>query len=89
MAWRVELSPSARKDLDRLPSTIKNRVLIYLRDKIAPAVNPIQLGRPMSGSWSGHVRFRVGDYRLICKIESARVTILVVSVGHRSTIYDR
>jgi hypothetical protein len=28
------------------------------------------------------------DYRIICWIEDSALTILVVAVGHRSTVYD-
>jgi mRNA interferase RelE/StbE len=37
----------------------------------------------MQGLW----RYRIGDYRLICKIEDQSVTILVLEVGHRREIY--
>ena len=32
-------------------------------------------------------KYRVGDYRIICKIENDRFVILVLRVGHRREIY--
>jgi mRNA interferase RelE/StbE len=32
-------------------------------------------------------RWRIGDYRVIAKIEDERVLILVVRVGHRREVY--
>ena len=32
-------------------------------------------------------KYRVGDYRLSCKIEDDRLPILVLRVGHRKEIY--
>jgi len=32
-------------------------------------------------------KYRVGNYRLICKIEDDRLIVLVLRVGHRKEIY--
>jgi mRNA-degrading endonuclease RelE of RelBE toxin-antitoxin system len=32
-------------------------------------------------------KYRVGDYRLIAKIEDDRLVVLVLRVGHRKEIY--
>lgn len=37
----------------------------------------------MSEKW----RYRVGDYRILAKIEEDRVVILIVEVGHRKDIH--
>jgi mRNA interferase RelE/StbE len=47
------------------------------------------MGEALHGSRSGELwKYRVGDYRLICKIEDDdRVVVLVLRVGHRKEIY--
>lgn len=42
----------------------------------------------VTGDFSGLWRYRVGDYRIISKIEDNVFTVLVVKVGHRKEIYD-
>jgi mRNA interferase RelE/StbE len=32
-------------------------------------------------------KYRVGDYRLICKIEDNRLLVLVLRIRHRKEIY--
>ena len=32
--------------------------------------------------------YRVGDYRLIADIQDDKVIIMIVEIGHRSTVYD-
>jgi mRNA interferase RelE/StbE len=32
-------------------------------------------------------RYRVGDYRIICKIDDGVLLVLVLDIGHRSAIY--
>ncbi len=37
----------------------------------------------MAGLW----KYRVGDYRIVSKIQDEKVTVLVVRIGHRREIY--
>ncbi|MGN7291961.1 type II toxin-antitoxin system RelE family toxin [Rhizobium sp. SAFR-030] len=55
---------------------------------MGPAPNPRHYGKPLTGSLKGRWRFRVGDYRLICRIKDAEVVVLVIDLGHRRHIYD-
>ena len=32
-------------------------------------------------------RYRVGDYRLVCRIEDRRVVVLVLAIAHREKAY--
>ena len=34
-------------------------------------------------------RLRVGDYRVIMKIESGRIIIFIIDIGHRSSVYRK
>jgi mRNA interferase RelE/StbE len=50
--------------------------------------NPRSIGHALQGSKPGEFwKYRVGDYRLICKMEDNRLFILVLRVGHRREIY--
>lgn len=41
----------------------------------------------MKGSnFAGLYRYRVGDYRIICRIEDDTLTILALKIGHRREI---
>ena len=88
MAWKIELSAQADRELGKLdPQQIK-RILKFLRDRLAPLENPRSIGQALHGSELGEFwKYRVGDYRLICKIEDQRLLILVLRVGHRREIY--
>ena len=49
--------------------------------------NPRQLGRGLVGNKAGLWRYRIQDYRIICRLEDKRLVVLVVAVGHRKEIY--
>ena len=88
MAWEIELSVEADRELSKLDPQHAKRILKFLRDQVAILENPRSLGKPLRGARLGEFwRYRVGDYRLICKIEDDRLLVLVLSVGHRGEIY--
>ena len=50
--------------------------------------DPRQLGTPLRGTQFEDLwRFRVGDYRIIARVEHARLIILVLAVAHRRDVY--
>ncbi|MBN9343781.1 MAG: type II toxin-antitoxin system mRNA interferase toxin, RelE/StbE family [Holosporales bacterium] len=42
----------------------------------------------MTGNLQEFWRYRVGDYRVICKIEDEKIIITVVMIGHRREVYE-
>ena len=88
MAWRVEVARQARKELSKLDPQTRDRILRFLNDRIAPLDNPRAIGDSLKGSRFGELwRYRVGDHRVIARIEDELVSILVVRVGHRREVY--
>jgi mRNA interferase RelE/StbE len=88
MAWKVEFSVEADRELNKLDPQHARRILKFLRDRVANLENPRGLGKPLQGSRLGEFwRYRVGDYRLICKIVDDRLLVLVLTIGHRKEVY--
>jgi len=88
MAWKIELSDTAARELDRLDPPQSKRILKFLNERVAPLQNPRSIGQALRGSELGEFwKYRVGDYRLICRIEDDRLLILVLRVGHRREVY--
>jgi mRNA interferase RelE/StbE len=88
MAWQIELSATAAKELEKLDPPHRKRILKFLHERLGPLENPRSIGQALHGSKLGEFwKYRVGDYRLISKIEDARLLILVLRVGHRREVY--
>ena len=88
MAYNVELSESAERELDKLDASQAKRILKFLHQRVAKLDDPRSIGEALHGSRLGEFwKYRVGDYRLICKIEDERLIVLVLRVGHRKEIY--
>ena len=87
MIWTVEFDDRAAKELRRLDRSTQKRILRYLRERIATSEDPRRLGAALAADRKGLWRYRVGDYRLICRIEDKRIVVLVLAIGHRRSIY--
>lgn len=85
MTYSIEFRPSALRTLRKLDSEqqarIRGAIIILAQDPRPPGSRKLQ-GR------EGY-RVRVGNFRIIYAIENARLTILVVAIGHRRDVYRR
>jgi len=88
VSWKIEYDPDASKDLRKIDRSIQREILDYMERRIANADDPRQFGKPLRGSKFGLWRYRLRDYRIVCQLQDKRLVVLVVSIGHRSTIYE-
>ena len=89
MAWTVEVSDFAEKQLRKLDKPIQRRLIDWLEDRIDGCKNPRHFGESLRGEMAGLWRYRVGDYRVICEIQDQQLVVLALAVGHRREIYLR
>ena len=87
-AWAVKFDDRARRELRKLDAKTQQAILRYLRKRIAGTEDPRRFGKPLRRNLAGLWRYRVEDYRLICRIEDERVVVLVLQVGHRHEVYE-
>ena len=87
MAWTIEFHPDAAKELKKLDRAVAVRIVRTLETRIAPLDDPRSLGAALKGEHGGFWRWRIGDYRVVARIEDSRITILVVRVAHRRDVY--
>ena len=88
MAWKIELERAAEKDLDQLDTPVAKRILSFLFRRVALLDDPRSVGEALQGPDLGkYWKYRVGDYRIIARIEDQRIRILIVRIGHRSRVY--
>lgn len=87
MIWTVRLDERARKELRKLDNKIQQDILQYLQKRIATKDDPRRFGKPLSYDKHGLWRYRVQDYRIVCRIYEDELLVLAVKIGHRKTIY--
>ena len=90
MAWRIELTDSAAKQLRTLDPQIARWVLTFLRDRVAPLDDPRSIGEALRGKELGEFwKYRVGDWRVITDLDDGVMLITVIRLGNRREVYRR
>jgi len=84
--WRIEITRTAEKQILKLARPAQKAIQRFLRERLLPAENPRQSGKPLHGEKRSLWRYRVGDHRLICDIQDEKVVVLVLEVGHRKDV---
>ncbi len=87
MAWSVNFEPRALAELKKLDRTGQKRIVRFLEERIAGKTNPRDFGKALTGEKVGLWRYRIGNYRVICRIEDERSNVLVLRVAHRKEAY--
>ncbi|MBI4376905.1 MAG: type II toxin-antitoxin system RelE/ParE family toxin [Elusimicrobia bacterium] len=81
--YELKVLPSARKDLDSLEKTVFERIklkILGLRQEPRP-VGSLKL------SADGGYRVRVGDYRVLYRVDDAIKTVFLYRIKHRRDAY--
>ena len=84
----ILFTQKALKELKKIDRHTAALILGWIRKNLEGCENPRLHGKGLTANRSGEWRYRVGDYRLLAKIDDNKITILIVSVGHRRNIYE-
>lgn len=86
MSYTVEVAPAARRQIRRLPRIVQKRIIKKLEaleeDPRPPGVEKLSGG-------ADFYRLRVGDYRIIYRVEDQILWVLVLKVGDRKEVYRK
>jgi mRNA interferase RelE/StbE len=84
MPYSIRFTPHARRDFSALDRTVQQRLQRHM-DRLAE--NPFPQGAKKLHAEEPYYRIRVGDYRVIYKVEAHQLVIIVVRIGHRRGVY--
>ncbi|NLK46140.1 MAG: type II toxin-antitoxin system RelE/ParE family toxin [Treponema sp.] len=83
---KVIITKKCLKQIGKLDIQIADKVFQKL-EEIRKMPNPRAEGKALQGNYSGFWRYRVGDYRILCRIADEKLTVFVVKVAHRKDVY--
>jgi len=85
MKYELLYHPDVLKvDIRHIPANIKARIRRAIETRLQS--NPILYGQPLRQSLKGHRKLRVGDWRVIYRVESS--SIIILKIGNRKDVYD-
>ncbi len=85
MAYSIIYHVEIAKDISGLPKNIKARIKKAIENRLL--IDPIKYGQPLRRGLQGYRKLRVGDYRVIYRIEKSNIIIL--KIGHRKEVYSK
>lgn len=83
--YQVVMTSPAVRDLNRVPDRVLPAILDFIYGPLAQ--NPQRVGAPLGAQLEGFHSARRGSYRIIYQIDAEIVSVSVVRVGHRATVY--
>jgi len=72
-----------KEDIPRLSPEWQGKIKRAIENRLA--ANPETYGKPLRQSLKGYRKLRVGDYRIVFRIEKTAVKIFIIQ--HRSVVY--
>lgn len=87
MAWTIEYTDTAKKQLRKLDRQMARRILDYMDERVVQQDDPRQVAKALTGPLGGLWHYRVGDCRVICEIRDRELYVLVVRIGNRRDVY--
>ena len=85
--YKVDLSTKARKLYEKADQPLARKLArCFAQLEKDPRHHPNI--KPLIGSLAGRYRYRVGDYRVIYRIDDRQLAVAVLTIAHRSTAYE-
>ena len=83
MSWKIEYNKEAVRNLEKISTSDKNKIFKGIESlKEKP-----DSGKQLVGLLKGLRSLRIGKYRVIYKKELNIITIIILTIGHRKSIY--
>ncbi|HVF04540.1 MAG TPA: type II toxin-antitoxin system RelE/ParE family toxin [Frankiaceae bacterium] len=83
--YRVEWTPTAKRDVGRLPEKVATAVVEFVYGALRD--NPQRVGRPLHLELVGFHAARRGDFRVIYAIDPDERRVVVKAISHRADAY--
>ena len=88
MTWSIEFERSAAREFRKLAPEAQRRIRHYLTARVLAQEHPRKLGKPLKGRLHQLWRYRVGNHRIVCRIQDAQLIILIVRIADRAKVYE-
>ncbi len=87
MKYELLYTEKAVRQLKKLDKSVLVMIKAWIEKNLVGTNDPRRFGKALTGDKKGWWRYRVGDYRILADIQDDQLIILVVEVGHRSSVY--
>ena len=85
MLYKIEYLDEVYDQLAIIPKNIRQSIIKAINERLTET--PYRF-KPLVCNWKGYFRMRVGDYRVIYRVEDEKVTVVIVRVAVRGNVYE-
>lgn len=85
--YKLKLSNKAKKQLKKLDKHDALMIKLWIEKNLMNTDNPYLRGKALKGNLGDLWRYRVGNYRILVRIDDEVIEIEVVQIGHRREVY--
>ena len=89
MTYSVETTSRFDKEFKKLDNYTKRMIKAWIDKNLTGSTDLRQQGKGLTANHGAQLRYRIGDYRLICLIEDDKLIITALNIGHRRDVYDQ
>jgi mRNA interferase RelE/StbE len=87
LRYDVVYTEDARISLKKMDAVMSGAIVSWIEKNLVGTGDPRRNGRALTGEFVGVWRRRVGDFRILARIEDERSAILVLEVRNRRNAY--
>ncbi len=88
MKYSIETTPRFDKEFKKLDKYTQRIIKGWIVKNLDQCDNPRLHGKALMSNRAGQWRYRIGDYRIIADIQDEKIVILLLTVAHRSKVYE-
>ena len=86
--YKIVFDEAIKKDLKKLDKQTLKILFNWIDKNLSDTDDPRSKGKALVGNKKGYLRYRIGDYRLITRIEDDRLIIIAINFKHRREVYN-
>lgn len=87
MMYQLMTTDKFDKAFKKLDRQTQRLIKAWIEKNLIDCEDPRLHGKGLTSNRSGQWRYRVGNYRILAEIQDNEIILILVDVGHRSSIY--
>lgn len=89
MIYEIVTTEKFDKSFKKLDRQIQRMMKAWIEKNLVQAEDPRQQGKELTANQSGQWRYRIGDYRILAKIQDRKLVLILIDVKHRGEVYKK
>ena len=85
--YKLVVSNRFKRSFKKLDKQVAEVIAKWIDEHLYNCKNPRAHGHALKGKYEGCWRYRIGNYRIIARIEDNQLKLIALDIGHRRDIY--